>query len=322
MNYRRDKVSYLDKNDVFFDDISSVIISELKKAQKSVKLAVAWITVPVYYHTFVKLLKKEVRLQIILSDNSSNRNHHELIEKLSRKGAKIYYIKMPNMYNHMHHKFCIIDNKTVLCGSYNWTKNAEKNFENLFVLRNNNLVIQKLKSEFKGLKQMSEDVIKKLQKLETCEYCRGKLFNLLVLIPEGDIYHSMRTYLIRVCSENPDDHFKVINDDLLTDNTNLELLNLFENFDDELENEIMFIESGYESELQDNFNRMLDFKISEFFKVRNKTFNVSKEIHSIGMIRCDPFGTEGDVNSYVHVYWRDKFVASLIENRYETFNLI
>ncbi len=35
----------------------------------------------------------------------------------------------------MHHKFAIIDYQTVITGSYNWTKQARRNEENIVVIR-------------------------------------------------------------------------------------------------------------------------------------------------------------------------------------------
>lgn len=35
----------------------------------------------------------------------------------------------------MHHKFCIIDQKIVITGSYNWTKQARNNEENITVIK-------------------------------------------------------------------------------------------------------------------------------------------------------------------------------------------
>ena len=38
----------------------------------------------------------------------------------------------------MHNKFCVIDNQTVITGSYNWSSNAEfKNEENISIIRDN-----------------------------------------------------------------------------------------------------------------------------------------------------------------------------------------
>ncbi|PWE74351.1 hypothetical protein B1R38_06090 [Bacillus cereus] len=315
-------MNFFDKNDVFFDNISNVIISELKKANTSVKIAVAWLNIESYFRIFEELLERKVKLKIILSDNLSNRRHSALTEELSRMGAKVYYIKMPNKFNHMHHKFCIIDNKTVLCGSYNWTKNAENNFENLFVLRDNRLIIQKLKSEFKSLKQMSENVIKNLQKLCKCDRCKGKLFNLLVLIPTDDIYHSMNVSLLQVCSDYPEEHFRNLSNDILTDNTYLELISLLEEFENKLNQERIYIESEYESELEDVLYRNLDFKVSEFLKVRKSSFGKKVNIHSVGILRSEPFGTKGDSISSIKIYWKDKFVSSQIDDEYNTFDLV
>lgn len=43
----------------------------------------------------------------------------------------------------MHHKYCVIDGRTVLTGSYNWLDSAEtKNHENLLVIRDADLARQ------------------------------------------------------------------------------------------------------------------------------------------------------------------------------------
>jgi len=35
----------------------------------------------------------------------------------------------------MHNKFCVIDSKTVVTGSYNWTKKAQSNYENITIIK-------------------------------------------------------------------------------------------------------------------------------------------------------------------------------------------
>jgi cardiolipin hydrolase len=33
----------------------------------------------------------------------------------------------------MHHKFAIVDNRKVIAGSLNWTRNPSNNYENIFI---------------------------------------------------------------------------------------------------------------------------------------------------------------------------------------------
>ena len=40
----------------------------------------------------------------------------------------------PNEQSHMHHKFCVIDNRVVMTGSFNWTRSAsDRNYENIMI---------------------------------------------------------------------------------------------------------------------------------------------------------------------------------------------
>ena len=51
----------------------------------------------------------------------------------------------------MHHKFAILDNQSVMTGSYNWTmESEEENYENLLVARDATLV-QQFQGEFEAL---------------------------------------------------------------------------------------------------------------------------------------------------------------------------
>ena len=57
---------------------------------------------------------------------------------------------------HMHHKFMIIDGRTVMTGSYNWTRSAEtRNEENLISVDDPQLAIR-FTEEFERIWNLSE----------------------------------------------------------------------------------------------------------------------------------------------------------------------
>jgi phosphatidylserine/phosphatidylglycerophosphate/cardiolipin synthase-like enzyme len=51
----------------------------------------------------------------------------------------------------MHNKFCIIDSETVINGSYNWTKKANFNKENITIDKDRGLA-KRFANEFKSIK--------------------------------------------------------------------------------------------------------------------------------------------------------------------------
>ena len=73
----------------------------------------------------------------------------------------------------MHNKFCIIDKKVVINGSYNWTYYAEdKNRENVLIVKNEQAVLKEFATEYERLKSLTNLVvdIRILTKFEVDEF--------------------------------------------------------------------------------------------------------------------------------------------------------
>ena len=118
----------------YFENHKQIIQNELFEAKSNVYIAVAWIKFKEYFNIFDEILKKKIELNIICSDNRQNRAHKVFIQELMDKGAKIKLLEMPHYKNHMHHKFVVIDGKTIMNGSFNWSPNATRSFENIKVI--------------------------------------------------------------------------------------------------------------------------------------------------------------------------------------------
>jgi hypothetical protein len=115
-----------------FENIRPAICEELEKATSSIYIAVAWFTDYTFFEIVERKAKENVQIRIFLVDDEINFGSYGLdFSKLE---------SYPNVNIHkisetlVHHKFCIIDKKVVLTGSYNWTKKAAtKNRENLMI---------------------------------------------------------------------------------------------------------------------------------------------------------------------------------------------
>ena len=140
-----------------FKDIETSIKSNLVKTSKSLKIAVAWFTNPAIFDVIMKLENLGIKIEIILSDDRTNFKNENLdFQKLIDNGTEIRISKFPNL---MHHKFCIIDDRLLISGSYNWTLRAEfNNYENIIISNELNLISQ-FKFEFENLKRITDKLI-------------------------------------------------------------------------------------------------------------------------------------------------------------------
>jgi hypothetical protein len=114
-----------------FENISSKIIEELVKVQESISIAVAWFTNQTLFRVLEEKLNDKIQLTIIISNDEHNFGKLKF-ETLVNKGATVL-IKEDTEFRFMHHKFCVIDSRIVINGSYNWSNNAERNFENVII---------------------------------------------------------------------------------------------------------------------------------------------------------------------------------------------
>jgi hypothetical protein len=131
--------------EVYFENIRNIIIQELEKSTRDIKIAVAWFTDKKIINILESKINQGITIELIFYNDKINKK--EYFEKLYYDKAKIYLSKNKLMHN----KFCIIDYKTVLNGSYNWTNSAESNHENVQITRELKIV-EKFLDQFENLK--------------------------------------------------------------------------------------------------------------------------------------------------------------------------
>jgi phosphatidylserine/phosphatidylglycerophosphate/cardiolipin synthase-like enzyme len=145
----KDEILELKKqyNFYFFDmNIEEKIINQLSKAKKEVNVAVAWITSDALINKLEELKNQGVLINIIITaDKEKDKKAYYIKKKATlreiSKNFKVVKISPRcNKYtkkeyeNLMHNKYCIIDNKIIIDGSYNWIDNAKYSEEHIIFI--------------------------------------------------------------------------------------------------------------------------------------------------------------------------------------------
>lgn len=115
---------------VHFQKIKDEIISNLKKANKEIKVAVAWLTDEDIIRILGQRSAAGISVKIIISDSKENFKNSNKFKDLIRNKSQLFIVS-PKF---LHHKFCIIDDYIIINGSYNWTYYAQSNEENILLL--------------------------------------------------------------------------------------------------------------------------------------------------------------------------------------------
>lgn len=118
-----------------FEDIQEKIARKLLDAKNQILVAVSWLTDQRLFNILCTQAENLIDVQVLILKDEVNMNCNIDYEKLVKSGGKLYWQENKDS-SLMHHKFCIIDKKTVITGSYNWTNKAQSNFENIVVIEN------------------------------------------------------------------------------------------------------------------------------------------------------------------------------------------
>ena len=122
-----------------FENIKNILANNISNATKNIEVAVAWFTHRELFKEILSALDRKVSVEIFLSDSIINKGEHGLNFSLFlNKGGKLKFANSVKSF--MHNKFCVIDEKLLITGSYNWTYAAEKyNSENIVVTDDTNV---------------------------------------------------------------------------------------------------------------------------------------------------------------------------------------
>ncbi len=155
----------------YFKNIRQKLLSELDGAEDKIIIAVYWFTNEELFNKLVEKRKKGLQVELIIHhDYINNRETGLPFQSFINEGGKFYF---SNSVNPMHNKFCVIDNKVLINGSYNWTYFAEyKNRENILIIKEEEETIKAFVNEFEKLKSLTEEVkhIQQLTRFEIDEF--------------------------------------------------------------------------------------------------------------------------------------------------------
>lgn len=118
----------------YFEEIQPQIAKELKASKQSIYVAVAWFTDSELYQILCEKARNGINVQILILNDEINAGQFGLdFNALRNLGAQVNLIG--NRDEMMHNKFCVIDSSTVITGSYNWTRKAKVNDENITITK-------------------------------------------------------------------------------------------------------------------------------------------------------------------------------------------
>ena len=139
------------QTEAVFENIAERIQQEIRKAQKTIFIAVAWFTNKNLFNELVNKARSGCTVSLIISNDVINFNSSIEFEQLLVGKSRVY--KIGNGETElMHNKFCVIDHSSVITGSYNWSYKAENNFENVIITSSDTTLAEQFIYEFNKIR--------------------------------------------------------------------------------------------------------------------------------------------------------------------------
>ncbi|WP_207462892.1 phospholipase D-like domain-containing protein [Azospirillum sp. SYSU D00513] len=185
-----------------FENIEREILRLLGSANKSILICVAWLSRDRYAPTLRALAANGVSVTIVCNDDTHNL---ETIRDM-KDFAAVYPIKVPRGF--MHNKFCIIDDRILISGSYNWSYSAQYSYENITISIDEHRLTKQFLHEFWDLVDHHKDWRAYLAPL--CNQCpphfRVPIYVLGVIGQEEGEYSEAKIGLWEVCKRENHAH--------------------------------------------------------------------------------------------------------------------
>jgi hypothetical protein len=135
-----------------FENIAENIQQEIRKAERTIFIAVAWFTNKNIFDELVAKANEGCIVNLMLSNDKINKDSSIEFDNLNVGSSKVYFVG-DGEKELMHNKFCVIDGNIVITGSYNWSYKAEKNFENIVLTSGDQSLAEQFITEFSNIKK-------------------------------------------------------------------------------------------------------------------------------------------------------------------------
>jgi hypothetical protein len=291
------------QNIAHFEDIEFHLKKALEKARESVKICVAWINLSGYNNTFKELISRGVSVEIMYNDDVLNKKNFVSPEK----SIQLYPVKGRFYNSLMHNKFCIIDNKIIITGSFNWSRRAFKHFENIVIIENDFRLIKNFLHEFEDLKNYYSEHNKQ-QKIFCINnkdtQCRSASYNIGILGSESGLHNESLVDVWNICINH--EHVNFVCDQY---EYHLHSCLGLNDYDDEEDHDFLYDKNSMLNDFKKERDQIL--KLQNYFK-----HSQGHKIHAIGVVKIDnphehiEWGEEPDY--VISVLWRDMYYRKII----------
>ena len=287
----------------YFENLENIVISNLARTETKVRIAVAWINFNIYGTVINSLIDKRVRVKILLQDDFSNHRYDSIINQMNAKGAEIRFVDFRGI---MHHKFCIIDQKICLFGSFNWTQNANtRNIEDVNICDEPQIIFG-YGTEFKAMWELSKTDIALLRNPVRCLGCGLPIVNVLLMDQEGDYQTEIR--VLQICGCDQREIYRDYFDISVYNN----YVGLIDCFSEQLEEAYAYNDDVAYNEI----TARMDFTLSSYLSNIRKNrmgFNI---IHAAGFREWVWFDKH-DGEFVYRIRWKERFTSAYIQDTYD-----
>ena len=120
------------KPEAIFEDIEQRIVKEIESAHYAIFVSVAWFTNKKLFNALLEKAKSNCYVSIIIQLDEINSQSGIDYGQIQVGRSECFMISKEAEL--LHDKFCVIDYKKVITGSYNWTYKASHNSENIIIV--------------------------------------------------------------------------------------------------------------------------------------------------------------------------------------------